>query len=222
MARFLPSFRYIHVCVGISIAALISSNACKITDPDTAAQCTLCATGEDVWKCDVSGVNNPVCGTDEADAETQCSNQLGELGVKYTCEEDDVDEGTGQSDDGEGGGAGWDPGASVAYNSQTHKYEVDDSFVASLFDNPDQLLFDSARLVEQSSGAWVFDDIQTGDLAYLLGLQDGDKPMVINSYSLQSIDDILTALVQLKSETSFNLTILRGGTPLTLSYEVVS
>jgi len=54
-----------------------------------------------------------------------------------------------------------------------------------LLAEPDPMLFDSARLVEQSSGAWEFEDIESGDLAAHLGLQNGDEPISIEGYSLQ-------------------------------------
>ena len=70
-------------------------------------------------------------------------------------------------------------------------------------------------------GDLVLEDVVSGDLAAVLGLQSGDVLVSVNSYSLSSLDDLAAAYSALKNATTFTLTIVRNSSTMQLTYDVV-
>jgi hypothetical protein len=102
----------------------------------------------------------------------------------------------------------WDPGAFVTYDSQTGVYEVDEMFLDSVLANPDQLLFDSARL-EPLNPYYKFVDVQAGDFAYEVGFRTGDILLTVNSYPLSTGPEIFEAFDALENTQSFIFRVTR-------------
>ena len=115
----------------------------------------------------------------------------------------------------------WDPDAAVTYNRSTAKYEIDEQFTDDLAADP-SLLFgcDSTRPMMVSGGYFELVNIGAGDLAAQLGLQDGDKLVSVNGYTLQWAEDYETAYGALYQSTSFALTFVRNGTTRTYNYVI--
>lgn len=118
----------------------------------------------------------------------------------------------------------WDPGSSVAYNSGSDIYEIDESLIDGLIADPSPLVdCDSGRFDLQSGGGYALTGASSGELSYVLGLQNGDVPVSINELSLDDMDGVLEAYSQLYygGETEFSLLITRGTSNITLDYEIV-
>lgn len=207
------------LAIGLALlGGAVVSSAC-IVDP-TQSQCASCLPGEDVYRCKIGSDEIPVCGTDEVDANYECETIQGGTfnGLKSTCEP--------QGTDGETGASGWDPGSNVSYDPTRGAYIVDETFFLSVLDEPDQLLFDSARLEEQSNGTFKFASIATGDLADELGFQNGDTLVSINRYSLSTWENMWQTYVDLDDDgaTEFEVKVTRPGpagpTTVTINYIV--
>jgi type II secretory pathway component PulC len=88
--------------------------------------------------------------------------------------------------------------------------------------NPWWLVDDSAYIAQNTNSDYAFATVQSGDVAYALGLRSGDVPITINNLSVTSISGVASAYMELWTETEFNFIIIRPGVgPITLAYEVV-
>ena len=119
----------------------------------------------------------------------------------------------------------WDPASHVFYNPTTGVYEIDQDLIDDIVADPSPLIdCDAGRfdLLEVAPG-YVLTDVNRNELSDVLGLQNGDIPVELNSLSLNDMDDVLAAFGQLyyQNETEFTLEIMRGNTPLILEYEIV-
>lgn len=186
------------------------------TDPQDV--CPSCGPGEDVWACnDVPGSIGAqyFCAPGELEAFDFCEQDLGgRLGAKTTCD----DQGSG----GETGSQanGWDPATHVYYDTGRRRYVIAAAFFQGVLDEPDQLLFDSARVAGKAGGQASLTSVQSGDLAAVLGLQNDDELVSLNDLDVSTWDGMLTAYERLHSETSFRLKVRRGGSIVTLVYSV--
>ncbi|WP_146658478.1 hypothetical protein [Enhygromyxa salina] len=92
--------------------------------------------------------------------------------------------------------------------------------------DPSELVYceDAHITVHASAPVYGVDNISSGVLADLLGLQDGDRFVSINGVDLDSKDDLITAAVALwiAGETDYDLVTSRSRTsPFTLYYELI-
>lgn len=113
----------------------------------------------------------------------------------------------------------WNPGDFVTLNTSTHTYEIDETFWQMILANPNQLLYDSARV------DWVgyprFRGVATDDFAYKIGFRTGDKVLSVNSYPLTSSDELGAAFGALYNATSFTVSVYRPGTgTITLQHAI--
>ncbi len=202
------------LCLSLFFGGLAHASGCS--DPQDV--CPSCSPGEDVWTCnDVPGAIGAqyFCAPGELEAFDFCENHLhGRLGEKTTCD----DQGSG----GETGSqaSGWDPGAHVYFDSGRKRYVIAAAFFQAVLDEPDQLLFDSARIAGKAGGPASLTSVRAGDLADELGLKSNDELVSLNGLDVSTWDGMLTAYERLHSETTFRLKVRRGGSIVTLAYSV--
>ena len=186
--------------------------------------CKTCSANGTPYVCVCDGVKNVVCGVDDATALVACEDLKPDatssctLGKKISC---DGPPPTGTDTDG--GQSQWNPGASVYFDGVT--YQVDAAFVDALKADPNQLLWDSARLAAVSGG-YAFRNVAPADLAAQLGFQDGDQPLRVEvgraRYPLTNFDEFVTALDAVYDETALSVVFRRGRQTLRHDYLVVS
>ena len=212
---------------GVSFLLGVAGPGCNATnnDPEVCVEYA-CPQGYTLYTCGVdlaSGQPRLKCHDIYSDAVSWCAEYEGEsaeasLG-SVPCSDNLVAE-TGET--GGGGVSPWSPSSYVTYNSTTEVYEIDEQFVQALVeDGFVQLGLDSARLDLTTSGYLKVVSLSSGDLLDELGLQTNDVLKTINGYDLNTLEDQIDAYVALKSETEFRLTIDRGGSTVTLDYEIV-
>ena len=144
------------------------------------------------------------------------------MGCQGSSQSKDCRENEGGDETSGGRCSSWNPGSYVYYNTQSGVYEIDQDLVSDISSDPSLLIAcDSAYYVPQSGGYYALGFIATSDLAYHLGLQDGDVILSVNAEDLQWPQDYLDALDVLDDETEFQVAVKRGGTTITLSYEFV-
>ncbi len=184
---------------------------------------TTCAENETPYVCVCQGVAKTICAVDDVQAVFTCegpdpSTSQCTLGEKISC---DGPAPTGTDTDG--GQSQWNPGASVYFDGVT--YQVDAAFVDALKADPNQLLWDSARLAAVSGG-YAFRNVAPADLAAQLGFQDGDQPLRVEvgraRYPLTNFDEFVTALDAVYDETALSVVFRRGRQTLRHDYLVVS
>lgn len=171
---------------------------------------------------------DPVCAPDDVTAGVQ-------LNCQSWTEKKDCTQGNtggsggadGGSDGGSDGGQGascssWDPDSLVAYNRSTRRYEVDQQLVDDLELDRTLLNCDSARAEIQSGGYYQLYNVGRDDLAFHLGLRNGDIIKKVNGIALVTPDDYMNAYASLNgTTTSFVLSVERHGSIITLKYEIV-
>jgi hypothetical protein len=175
-----------------------------------------------LYACSVSSDWVHDCFRTKADAQSWCFSPL-----HIPCPTDYGGAETGESGD-EGATAPWNPSPYITYNSRTQVYEIDEQLVQALEDTGfSQLGLDSARLEAITShsphhGYLQLVDVDTHDLAYMLGLRTHDILLSMSGYDLGTFEDQLDAYIALQTESEFLLTIDRSGTTMRLSYEIVT
>ncbi len=195
---------------GLLAASLVPATACQPNDEDL---CEACEVGEDVWICDLGLSWEPICESNDAAADTICTNIGGALGEKITCDGEEIEE-TGDVD--------WDPPGSITYNAANGEYEIDAAFVAQLKESPDLLMYDSAYLDENATGGYFkFKGVAQTDMVYLLGLRNNDEPREINGYDLRDFNRAMTAYEAIYNSTLLTLKVKRGTTTLTFKYRIL-
>ncbi len=121
--------------------------------------------------------------------------------------------------------ANWSPGSSVSQDPTSRIYEIDQSFIDDLIADPSPLIdCDGGRFdLRLTSPGYVLADSGSGELAHVLGLQNGDIPTEINGMPLDDMDDVLAAFSQLYygGETEFTLEVTHGSSTIVLEYEIV-
>jgi hypothetical protein len=107
--------------------------------------------------------------------------------------------------------------SAITYSTMQQKYIIDAAFFAAMRDNPGWLFGDGTR-IEPISNDYQLTGVSSGTIAHALGLQNGDRPRAINGHSVTTIAELLAAYEALQSATSFNFTISRGGSIITIGY----
>ncbi|MCY1058402.1 hypothetical protein [Nannocystis sp. SCPEA4] len=115
---------------------------------------------------------------------------------------------------------GWNPSAIVDYVAGVHYMDADD--VGDVVNSPLPLVVcDDAMLIPLIAGGFEIIQADAGELLYELGMRNGDIPLEINGFPLESPEDAMLAMHELwyiENETDFELEILRGVSNITLSY----
>ena len=108
----------------------------------------------------------------------------------------------------------------ITWNSDKSRYDVDAGFFEDMLDNPGWLLKESPRVDMVTGTNWTLTGVSAGTVVYALGLRTGDRPMVLNGMAINTIPGVLDAYASLASASDFTLTLLRSGSPLTITYRV--
>lgn len=117
----------------------------------------------------------------------------------------------------------WNPASHVSFSGGV--YHVNASWLAGVIADPAPTwTCDNATLGLMVGGGVVVGGASSGELLYVLGLRNNDIPLYINSMPLDDFMDGWAAFLDLYvdgGETEYFLTIDRGGSIITLSYELV-
>lgn len=175
-----------------------------------AVACTPYGGGPDVIVCEPTYPSNPegVC-----DAYVGVVSQA--LGVEYCA--DGATAGLSYS--------GWDPGASITLVSGV--YEVDSSLIDEVRSDFNVVTQeDSARLEWQSTGYGKLTNISSNDMVHHLGFQNNDILLSITdgitgTITLNAWADYMEAVLVYGSTSSLSISVLRGGSTVTLDYNVI-
>lgn len=201
------------------IGVLASANGCK-ANHDQCDEHDCDGFGETLYACKpTTGLWQYECKSGETAANSWCQSIAGKSAVYMAC--DGYGDEIGDTAETGDPSSSWDPSSNVSVNPTNGHYEVDDSFVAMLKDDPGLILLDSARVDLNVAGDSELEGVATGDLASVLGLQSGDVLVSVNGYSLSSLDDLADAYSALKSATTFTLTIVRNSNSMQITYDVV-
>lgn len=126
----------------------------------------------------------------------------------------------GGTDEGGGGVcADWDPALHVSWSGGV--YLVDKAFVAGLVADPTPLTTcDDAGFQENAPGTgFAVFNANRGELLYELGLRNGDVPLTVNGYPLDTYSDVLVAFSSLYGQTfTFVIEVQRGSNIVVLEH----
>ncbi|MCY1053895.1 hypothetical protein [Nannocystis sp. SCPEA4] len=119
--------------------------------------------------------------------------------------------------------ASWSPASMVTTSGGVHF--MDDADVGDLIADPSPLLLcDDVILAELATGGgFEVDQADLGELLYVLGLRDGDIPLTLNGFSLETVEDAMFAFNELwfvEGETDFELDVQRPFAVVTLYYSL--
>ncbi len=92
-----------------------------------------------------------------------------------------------------------------------------------LYDPRPLILCDDAKVVSLPTGYFEIEDADSSELFYKLGLRDGDIPISLNGFPLETSADAFAALSELwweEGETSFDLYVERNSSFTTLYLNV--
>ena len=121
--------------------------------------------------------------------------------------------------------SGWDPGASIALVNGV--YEVDSSLIDEVRSDFNVVTQeDSARLEWQSTGYGKLRNISSSDMVHYLGFQNDDVLLsitdgVTGTITLNAWADYMEAVLVYGSTSSLSISVLRGGSTVTLDYNVI-
>ena len=121
--------------------------------------------------------------------------------------------------------SGWDPGASISLVNGV--YEVDSSLIDEVRSDFNVVTQeDSARLEWQSTGYGKLTNISPSDMVHHLGFQNDDILISITdgitgTITLNSWADYMEAVLVYGSTSSLSISVLRGGSTVTLDYNVI-
>jgi hypothetical protein len=91
----------------------------------------------------------------------------------------------------------------ITYNTDAGEYELPQSTFDHFHADPSCLMEESGRITINSSNEYQFDNIGKGEFLSELGLEDGDVPVSINSYDLDTPAKALTAYTNVHDATSW-------------------
>lgn len=104
-----------------------------------------------------------------------------------------------------------------------NEFVVDQRAIQHALDNPNQIMTD-ARLLPHFQNdrqeGFVVREIRRSGIYDSLGLQNGDVLLQVNDLNISSAETALQAFTALRGMDRIKLDILRGGSPLTLTYQI--
>lgn len=117
----------------------------------------------------------------------------------------------------------WSP-ASMVTSSGALRF-MDDADVDALIADPLPLILcDDVILTElPAGGGFEVDQADVGELLYALGLRDGDIPLTLNGFPLETVEEAMFAFNELwfvEGETDFDLEVQRPSAVVTLYYSL--
>lgn len=102
-------------------------------------------------------------------------------------------------------------------------FVVDQKKVLYALENPNQLMTDARLQPNVTNGkqeGFTLREVRNGGIYQSLGLQNGDVLLRINDYNISNPDNALQAFTALRGMDRVQVDILRGGTKMTLTYQI--
>lgn len=213
----MKSHSLVHIALG-AIPALLFLTGCPGSKPEELCEggWPTCQSGWP-YKCtNWAGVTRGECHVSSLDADYWCAGFGGGSAVEIDC------------GDYETGDEGADDGGSLNYteyvsNPASGTYEIDYALVSQIDGDFSILESDSTTLVPSGTDDYfMLSGVASGDLADILGLQSGDILLSINSYSLDGIEDVVTAFSAVQNDSTLVLSFERSSTGHQHIYYIVS
>jgi hypothetical protein len=108
----------------------------------------------------------------------------------------------------------------ITYYSGANLYVINGGFFLSVVETPAWLIEDGAFIAPNTTGDFQFYNVNSGSIAYALGIRTGDIPQTLNSIDVTTMEGAFEAWEDLQAETGFELVVLRGTNTITLEYYV--
>ncbi len=102
-------------------------------------------------------------------------------------------------------------------------YVVDQTRLQQAIANPGQMMTDARlkpNIVNGKEEGFVLSEVKAGGIYHSLGLQDGDVLLRINDYDISNPEKALQAFTALKGMERVQVDLMRGGSRLTMTYQV--
>lgn len=100
---------------------------------------------------------------------------------------------------------------------------VDQRKISYALENPNQLMTDARLQPNISNGkqeGFVLKEVRNGGIYQSLGLQNGDVLLRINDYGISNPESALQAFTALRGMDRVQVDIMRGGSKMTLTYQI--
>lgn len=113
--------------------------------------------------------------------------------------------------------------SSLARNVGKGAYVVDQETIQQALDKPNQIMTDARLLphmVEGKQQGYVLNEVKAGGIYQSLGLQNSDVLLRINDYNISNPETALQAFNALKGMDRVRLDIIRGGSKMTMTYQL--
>lgn len=199
------------------LAVLALPSACKVDDDDGGVggttegmpPCPECSVGDDVYACVIDGNEELLC-FDSLEAAQQSCGAIPGNGVvgsgPTTCD----NQSAGEADQ-------WSPAEYVTYEPATRTHVIAKEFFAELLAEPNLLLLDDAR-VRWIDNRLKFETIEPGELAHVLGFENGDVVVSVNGYGLTTTSELFSAFDALHGSEAFVVEVIRNEDVVVLRY----
>lgn len=111
-------------------------------------------------------------------------------------------------------------GTVISYSTSLDGYSIDGDFFTSLLGTPAWLIDDGAHIGHNGNDFQLY-NVTAGTIVDALGIQTGDVPQTLNNIDVSTLDGAMEAWETLRTETEFELVLIRGTSTIELEYEVV-
>lgn len=102
-------------------------------------------------------------------------------------------------------------------------YSIDQRKIQNAIENPKELMTDARllpNLVEGKQHGFILSEIKPGGIYQSLGLRNGDVLLRINEFDISNPEYALQAFTALRGMDRLQLDILRGGSKMTMTYQI--
>lgn len=102
-------------------------------------------------------------------------------------------------------------------------YMVDQTRLQQAIANPGQMMMDARlkpNIVNGKEEGFVLSEVKPGGVYHSLGLQNGDVLLRINEYDISNPEKALQAFTALKGMDRVQVDLLRGGSRMTMTYQI--
>ena len=110
---------------------------------------------------------------------------------------------------------------SYSFTDVRERLKVSGEFVDKVIGMPGCLYLEQARIELNGSGSYVFASVVSGELLHELGIRSGDIPVSLNGYDITTVSGAYDAWSALQGASSFTLVVRRGGSNVTLTYDLI-
>ncbi len=102
-------------------------------------------------------------------------------------------------------------------------YIVDQGRVQQAISNPGQMMTDARlrpNIVNGKEEGFILSEVKSGGIYHSLGLQNGDVLLRINEYDISNPERALQAFTALKGLERVQIDLIRGGSKMTMTYQI--